>query len=150
MGVRINHARVNRKNRYTKTLLLEILNGIGMRSGDGFRQTIAFHIPQTRQIEQFLRNGGGHCRATTRHAFQAADVIVLKLGVGEKVDHHRRDTCPASDPITRNPTASKITIPARHDDQGGAHVDGGVHADLHARHMKHGQACEDLVVRRSS
>ena len=121
-----------------------------MRGGDRFGQTIAFHIAKAGEIEQFLCNGGGHRRATTRHALQAADVIFPKLRVGEEINHHRRNTRPAGDPITRNPATCKITIPARHDDQGGAHIDSGVHADLHARHMKHGQACEYLVIRRPS
>ena len=149
VGMRINHAGINRKYRYAQTLLLKILDRIGMRGGDRFGQTIAFHITKAGEIEQFLRNGGGHRRATARHALQAADVIVSKLRVGEEVDHHRRNTRPAGDPKARNPAAGQITIPARHDDQGRTHIDGCVHADLHASHMKHRQARQDLVVRRS-
>src|SRR5690606_29128528 len=68
---------------------------------------------------------------------QAADVVLIDVRVGQQVHHHGRDVAPGGNAVALDQFRGGAAVPAGHDHLGGAQIDGGVHAHLHAGDMEH-------------
>ena len=134
----VDHTRVGADEGNAQALLLGIFWGVVVRRGGGFRQPIAFLIAQAIGLIQTLGHRLRHGRTAAADIGQAAEVKLLEVRAGKQVNHHGGNVRPVRDLVLRDQTPCQLTIPARHQHHGGAHVNAAVHYRHHARDVEHG------------
>ena len=134
-----DYARVGVEDRDAQALLLGPVGGVDMGRRNGFRQTVAFDVVQPGEVLELLRHRLGHRRATATDAGETVEAVVAQGRIGEEVDRHGGDVGPAVHAVMFDQPGGRLAVPALHQDHRRAHVDGAVHAALHAGDVKERQ-----------
>ena len=108
---------------------------------DGLGQAIAFHIGDA-DIRKPLRHRRRHRRAAAAQAADRGQIVLVDVGIQEKILNHRGNRGPARDLVALDALRGDFAIPARQQHHGIADEQRPVHAALHAgdvEHRRHGQ-----------
>ena len=73
----------------------------------------------------------------------------MEVGVGEEIDHHGCDRGERRDAGALHQARGAIAVPAGHEHDGAAELQGGVHAGLHAGHVEQGKTASTTLWRAS-
>ena len=171
----VNHARFGADEGHAQALLLGGIGRVAVRRSRGFGQAIAFGEAQTVLLPKALRHRLRHGSAAAADVDQAAQVKAGglspscgrascraqplggaanswgrrggKVGTGHQVNHHGRNVGPVRDAPARDQAPGQLAVPARHDDQRRAAVNGGMHDRHHAGDVKHRHHRQHHVLR---
>ena len=96
-AVGVNHPSIHTNKWNAQTLLFGSVGRVAVRRRCGFGQAIAFDIPQSVQLKQPLRHRLRHGRTAATNRCQRRQIVLVKRGATQQIDHHGRNIGPVRD-----------------------------------------------------